>query len=1389
MTPWNSVLVFISSTFLDMHAERDLLVKRVFPFLSLWCEKRRIKLTEVDLRWGIREEDSQENNRVVNVCLENIDRCRPLFLCFYGQRRGWVPTLSDVPDPVLRAFPGLADNLREGRSITELEIIHAISGGKDCDPFFFFRDPSFLDSIDDAAVKREIYAGSEEDEEKQRSFRDYIKARVRGDSIFSYTARWDRSLCTPELRAKAHPGVSPQRLCRGRLTDFMVGERRLEDVVTDVLKAAILRLFPDRAEPVTSGSRYEREADAQERFVMSRAFEYVPGGGAEDILFNDYIGREDSACPFVIAAPYGTGKSAFLAEMVRCLRERSDCTVIYRFIGVNGGCIEHGLVTSLIHELTEKGLIDKKMLLSDENANFVSFPTLLKNAASAAGKLILVLDGLDQLGLPVNMLDIPFERIDSTLKIVLSFSTESTGAPELITRMQMRDIPVIGLVNDKPRLRIMAESYLSRYLKALSPNMLDEIVSNCPDFNPLFEKIVLSELRVFGSHDELSEEINKYKGKSVVESFGQMISRMENDITYSLPALGSSVPIFLGLLACSINGLSLRELCDTAMVELKSDKEYPMSLIEDAASVLLAGVRDFVALDGERYMIRYESLSKAISVKYGSGMLKHKLALAFYFLCRYKAILGSTDSGDPEERKLVLSELPDYLWRSLQLDGLDMLLRSYEFIRAKVKYCGIYETLSDFSHTNDPDALEIKRILLTIAADIPAEGQFDEALFAGQLIGRLDSRKYGKLRASMKKAVNVKWSSPSGKAFLSAGIVWSRVLPQDCAVCCISCLDERVNILCQSTSGFEFFQLNIKTGEIRSRLVGDQAQKTQLKKWKEVKHPEVIRTGYVKQIKRQGDHVSCRGKSMMSLYDNLLGYYARPDLCCACNGDNYFILRDGVLHIYKRTGALAERRKVADGAAEIFASSDGVALLHENSLLELYKISFGSVSGVHTKLFGKDHRIRGVLDHCFILFSTDEKRLVYIDIDGNEVEKRPAFLETHVFSGSVLFSDVYAVEKKGHLTTVYELETGRELLTTDAVSNADMISLTADGHLVAAVGMRIIASDISGESIYDPPSRSLPVYDICISKRGLFAVDNHDIYNVRALPDGSRLDDGVAVSHIKNDGELDRLLRLADVRAAQPFGDDGTFLALTDELTAFCIDGSEVTRKTTLHVTDHSVSHFAVLGSCVAVVSKEHVHIFDLAAFKNYYRDQLIYEPDSKYIVKIPIGFRPKHVVGNGQDFVLFVSHDGEYKLLFSQRTGKGTSVKMSGTGTFGRLAFVSASGDIVASVNSSDDKLKLFRAADGKLSKISEITLTLRNKEVPVACVCGTLRNSDDILVLCASCTTGSTRVIRVFSDGSGEASVFHSDRQFSTMEAFGAHTGKVFLRGADRLGAVISV
>ena len=54
------IRVFISSTFRDMQEERDYLVKYIFPQLRKLCESRDVVWGEVDLRWGVTDEQAAE---------------------------------------------------------------------------------------------------------------------------------------------------------------------------------------------------------------------------------------------------------------------------------------------------------------------------------------------------------------------------------------------------------------------------------------------------------------------------------------------------------------------------------------------------------------------------------------------------------------------------------------------------------------------------------------------------------------------------------------------------------------------------------------------------------------------------------------------------------------------------------------------------------------------------------------------------------------------------------------------------------------------------------------------------------------------------------------------------------------------------------------------------------------------------------------------------------------------------------------------------------------------------------------------------------------------------------------------------------------------------------
>lgn len=85
-----NVKVLISSTFKDMHSERDYLVKFVFPTLRAKALKLGIHLLDMNLRWGVTKEEA-EDCKALEICLDEIDHARPFFIGILGDRYEWIP--------------------------------------------------------------------------------------------------------------------------------------------------------------------------------------------------------------------------------------------------------------------------------------------------------------------------------------------------------------------------------------------------------------------------------------------------------------------------------------------------------------------------------------------------------------------------------------------------------------------------------------------------------------------------------------------------------------------------------------------------------------------------------------------------------------------------------------------------------------------------------------------------------------------------------------------------------------------------------------------------------------------------------------------------------------------------------------------------------------------------------------------------------------------------------------------------------------------------------------------------------------------------------------------------------------------------------------------------
>ena len=108
--------------------------------------------------------------------------------------------------------------------------------------------------------------------------------------------------------------------------------------------------------------------------------------------------------------------------------------------------------------------------------------------------------------------------------------------------------------------RKLVKAYLSQYLKDLDEQHLETLIQSPGAENPLFLKIILSEMRIFGAFANLGEKIRLDFGRTPITSFQGVLQRLENDPAYSPIDPKIAVPLLFRLLSHARQGLTAEEL-------------------------------------------------------------------------------------------------------------------------------------------------------------------------------------------------------------------------------------------------------------------------------------------------------------------------------------------------------------------------------------------------------------------------------------------------------------------------------------------------------------------------------------------------------------------------------------------------------------------------------------------------------------------------------------------------------------------------------------------------------------------------------------------------------------------------------------------------------------
>jgi hypothetical protein len=114
--------IFVSSTFSDLVDERNALQQKVFPRLRDLAAEYGCHFQAIDLRWGVSNEASLDQ-QAMNICLGEISRCqqtspRPNFVVLLGNRYGWCPPPTQIPEEEFKQILALVKN-EEDKALLE----------------------------------------------------------------------------------------------------------------------------------------------------------------------------------------------------------------------------------------------------------------------------------------------------------------------------------------------------------------------------------------------------------------------------------------------------------------------------------------------------------------------------------------------------------------------------------------------------------------------------------------------------------------------------------------------------------------------------------------------------------------------------------------------------------------------------------------------------------------------------------------------------------------------------------------------------------------------------------------------------------------------------------------------------------------------------------------------------------------------------------------------------------------------------------------------------------------------------------------------------------------------------------------------------------------------
>ncbi|XP_061195715.1 NACHT domain- and WD repeat-containing protein 1-like [Saccostrea echinata] len=716
--PRSVARIFISSTFSDMRAERNILSREVFPKLKQLCLSKDLDFQVVDMRWGITE-DSQNDHSVEKICLQEVENCQKLSLgpnfvpissqfSFFADfspgcdehrarhTKEWNTTLTSLQkvlrDAALEAFH--SKKFTEAQvheyfySVTEIEIQKGILSSEDpaSQTAVFCREITGFSDFDDTLTMRFIDTVKEngknnvnsEVRKLQNELKKKLETKTKLRHSHTYKIDWNTQGIGPEI-CKEHEEYL-KKFCKDFYDDFsQMIDNALDKRKSQIRRREFRSQFPEILHHL--------------HFCETKCKTFC---GQETILntAKNYILNTSMNKPFVVHAPSGNGKTSVMAMIMKNLRTwlKDDNFVgIIRFLGTSGLCLNvYDVLVNLVKQLSDVSGIRMEPIGYQKMKNLLEyFPRFIRRVANTLKKpVIILLDSIDQLSREYDahsMKWLPM-TLPPNIKIIISTLPNEFGILESI-RALSPDSNYYLEISDLPLQtgKEMMEKYLllqNRSLLHTQEKVLMNAFLKCP--SPLFLKLSVDEAMKWKSY---TEEHHLILQETVQGAINKLFDNLE--VKFGPVVTGHA----LGYITIVRDGISENELedvlsCDDeALNDVYRYHNPPIAGIVRIPPVLVArikyDIREYLVerLSQDKYTMNWyhRQFTESAEAKYSSGAQGEVLQrnLAEIFMCetsvkrditltRRKLTISNADrqvTGQPvsEHNKRMLFCLPYHI--------------------------------------------------------------------------------------------------------------------------------------------------------------------------------------------------------------------------------------------------------------------------------------------------------------------------------------------------------------------------------------------------------------------------------------------------------------------------------------------------------------------------------------------------------------------------------------------------------------------------------------------------------------------------------------------------------------------------------------------------------